>query len=102
MVMSASLRSIEHFEPLKSKRVPISRATPWMAFSTSARSVLEPMSKLGIALSRIMTSVRQGTWDPSVPEQQRQRTHHVEHVERRPDSVVAPEGRQQQAGGKTE
>src|SRR5690349_19147496 len=102
MVISASLRSIEHFDPLKSKRVPISRATPWMALSTSARSVLETISKLGIAIFPGSSGVRQSARNPSVPEHQRQRTHHIEHIQRRPDSVTAPKVRQGEAGGETE
>src|SRR5262249_3975834 len=47
MVRTFSLRSTVHLLPLKSKRVSISRRMPWMALSTSAISVLEPMSKEG-------------------------------------------------------
>src|SRR5271165_817286 len=46
--MSESLRSSVHFEPLKSKRWAISRPTPASALSTSARSVLETISKEGM------------------------------------------------------
>src|SRR4051812_8837407 len=48
MVISPAVFSMVDFEPLKSNRVVISRVTPWIAFSTSARSVLETISKLGI------------------------------------------------------
>src|SRR5687768_15650510 len=105
MVISASLRSIVHFDPLKSKRVPISRATPCTALSTSAISVLETMSKLGMgkhsgSCKHAPGSTSERARDPSVPEHQRQRTHHVEHVERRPDSVIAQEWRQNKTGCK--
>src|SRR5688572_20407842 len=100
MVIKASLRSTEHFDPLKSKRVPISRTTPWTALSTSARSVLETMSKLGIAISPDGASARHGARNPCVPKCQRQRTHHIEHIKCRPDSMIAKEWRQDEAGGK--
>src|SRR5579859_7285004 len=55
MVMSFSLRSRVHFEPLKSKRCPISRRMPSSALSTSAISVFETMSKEGIYYSNILS-----------------------------------------------
>src|SRR5687767_10940553 len=104
-MIRASLRSIVHFEPLKSKRVPISRATPCTALSTSAISVLETMSKLGMgnhsgSCTDAPGSTAERARDPSVPEHQGQRTHHVEHVERYPDSVIAQEWRQNKTGRK--
>ena len=48
MVSAISSRATLDFAPLKSKRVEISRARPWSALSTSARSIRETMSKLGM------------------------------------------------------
>src|SRR5688572_17256844 len=49
MVRASSARSIEHWEPLKSKRWVISRIAPWTALSTSVMSVRETISKEGIS-----------------------------------------------------
>src|SRR5262249_38180532 len=61
-----SLRSIEHLEPLKSKRVPISRPMPARALSTSAMSVFETTSKDGIGESLSCAGSRatplKGSW----------------------------------------
>src|SRR5690349_7260729 len=109
-VIASSLRSMVHFEPLKSKRVSISRRAPLMALSTSFRSVLETISKDGILdlvqrpgtlpqvgqLANAALTSQRGGYAP-VPEGEGQGTDAEEQGQRSPqaDIAVEPEGKLQ-------
>src|SRR5262245_17589896 len=107
-VMVSSLRSMVHFEPLKSKRVSISRRAPLIALSTSVRSVLETISKEGMdylierpglchkagRLANAAESLAQRGGNPAVPPGEWQGADAEEQGQRSPEAGIAvePEG----------